>query len=133
MQYRFLFTTSRYTHALTPKTQTNQQERVNIWPITIHNGSLRERRKRGRVRAEPPDPKRTKGSFRRMVSIDRSTHPPPFIRRAGCHTSLAFPGRCQLLLHTIEPHAFANVLALENIKIKNSISAETAYHCIYIQ
>ena len=46
---------------------------------------LGEKRKRGRVRAEPSDPKRTKGYFRCRVSIDRSTHPPPFIRRAGCH------------------------------------------------
>ena len=40
--------------------------------------------------------------FRCMVSTDRFTHPPSFIRQAGCHTCLRFPGRCQLLLHTIE-------------------------------
>ena len=45
--------------------------------------------------------KRTKGYFRCRGSIDRSTHPPFFIRRAGCHASLEFPGSCQLILHTI--------------------------------
>ena len=64
--------------------------------------TLDERRKRGWVRAEPSDPKRTKGYFICMVSIDRYSHPTTFIRRAGCHTSLGFPGRCQHLLHTIE-------------------------------
>ena len=55
----------------------------------------------GRKREEPSYPKRTKGSFRCMVSIDRSTHPHFFIRRAGCHAGVGFPGRCQLLLHTV--------------------------------
>ena len=41
-------------------------------------------------RSEPSDPKRTKGYFRCRVSIDGSTHPPPFIMRAGCHNSLEF-------------------------------------------
>ena len=54
-----------------------------------HNSRLKM--KRWRVRAELSDPKRTKGSFRCMVSIDRFTHTPFFIRRAGCHTSLGFP------------------------------------------
>ena len=36
-----------------------------------------------------------------MVSIDRSTHPHFFIRRAGCRAGVGFPGRCQLLLHTV--------------------------------
>ena len=36
------------------------------------------------------------------VSIDRSTHPHSFRRQAGCHASVGFPGRCQLLLHSIE-------------------------------
>ena len=63
--------------------------------------SIGERRKRGRVRAEPSDPKRTKGYFRCMVSIDRSTQPPSFISRAGCHTSIGFHGNCELLLHTM--------------------------------
>ena len=30
--------------------------------------------------------------FRCRVPIDRSTHPPSFMRRAGCHTSFGFPG-----------------------------------------
>ena len=34
---------------------------------------------KNRVRSEPSDPKRSKGSFKCMVSIDRSTHPPSFI------------------------------------------------------
>ena len=62
---------------------------------------LGERGKGGRVRTEPSDPKRTKGYFRCRISIDRSSHPTSLMRRAGCHTSLGFPGRCQLLLHTI--------------------------------
>ena len=37
-----------------------------------------------------------------MVSVDGSTHPNSFIRRAGCHTILGFLMRCRLLLHTIE-------------------------------
>ena len=53
---------------------------------------LGERSKRGKVRAESSDPKRTKRSFRCRVSIDRSTHPHSFIWRAGCHTSFGFPG-----------------------------------------
>ena len=69
------------------------------WQIILF---LCERRKRGSERPEPSNPKRTKGSFRCMVSIVRSTHLPSFIRRAGCCTSLGFPGRRQLLLHTIE-------------------------------
>ena len=48
-----------------------------------------ERRKRGRIRTEPP--KRTKGSLRCMVSTDRSTHLPSFRRRAGCHTRQELP------------------------------------------
>ena len=48
------------------------------------------------LRAGPSDPKRTEGKFRCRVSIDRSTHPPSFIRPAGCHTSLWFPGRCHV-------------------------------------
>ena len=63
--------------------------------------SIGERRKRGRVRAEPSDAKRTKGYFRCMVSIDRYTQPPSFISRAGCHTSIGFHGNCELLLHTM--------------------------------
>ena len=59
---------------------------------------LKNNEKGRKQRAEPLDPKRTKGSFKCRVSIDRSTYPPSFIRRA----SLGFPGRCQLLLHTIE-------------------------------
>ena len=69
------------------------------WQIILF---LCERRKRGSERPEPSNPKRTKGSFRCMVSIVRSTHLPSFIRRTGCCTSLGFPGRRQLLLHTIE-------------------------------
>ena len=46
--------------------------------------SIGERREKGRVRAEPSDPKRTKGYFRCRVTIDRSTHPPSFIRLTGC-------------------------------------------------
>ena len=57
---------------------------------------------KGAFIAEPSDPKRTSRYFRRRVSLDRSTHPPSFIRRAGCHTGLGFPGRCQLVLHTIK-------------------------------
>ena len=41
---------------------------------------LGERRKRGRVRAEPSDAKRRKGYSRCRVSIDISTHPTSFIR-----------------------------------------------------
>ena len=63
---------------------------------------LSERIKRIRVRAEFSGPKRTKGSFRSMVSIDRSTQPHSFIGRTGYHTSLGFPGRCQLRFHTID-------------------------------
>ena len=37
-----------------------------------------------------------------MVSTDKSTHPSSFIKPAGCHTSLGFPGRCLLLLHITE-------------------------------
>ena len=46
---------------------------------------LGERKKRGRVRAEPSDPKRTKGYFRCrvLVSIDRSSHPPSFLGEQG--------------------------------------------------
>ena len=66
-----------------------------------NNGKAGERRKRGRERAESSNPKRTKGSFRCMVSIDRSPHPHSFIRRAGCHARLEFPGRCQPPLHPI--------------------------------
>ena len=47
------------------------------------------------------------GSFRYMVSTDRSTDPLYFIRRAGCHTSKGFPGRCQLLLQIIELASFS--------------------------
>ena len=55
-----------------------------------------------REKADPSNPKRINGSFTCMVSTDRSTHPPAFVRRAGCHTSLGCPRRCQLLLDTIE-------------------------------
>ena len=44
-------------------------------PLLKNNGKACERRKSGRERAEPSYPKMTKGSFRCMVSIDRSTHP----------------------------------------------------------
>ena len=71
-------------------------------PLLKNNGKARERRKSGRERAEPSYPKRTKGSFRCMLSTDRSTHPHFFIRRAGCHAGVGFPGRCQLLLHTVD-------------------------------
>ena len=57
--------------------------------------------KRGRERAEPSNPERTKGSLSCMVSIERSTHPHSFIRRAGCQSSSGFPRRFKLLLHTI--------------------------------
>ena len=63
-----------------------------------------ERRLRGRVRAEPSNPRRTKAYFRFTVSIDRSTHPPSFIRRARCHTNLGFPVRCKLIqCHHVTP------------------------------
>ena len=52
------------------------------------------------VRSEPSNPKRVKGSFGCMVSINKFTHPPCFIRRAGCHANLGLPGSCELLLHT---------------------------------
>ena len=45
-----------------------------------------------REREEPSNPERTKGSLRCMVSMDRSTHPYSFIRRAGCQSSSGFPG-----------------------------------------
>ena len=70
-------------------------------PLLKNNGKACERGKSGRERAEPSYPKRTKGSFRCMVSIDRNTHPHFFIRRAGCHAGVGFPRRCQLLLHTV--------------------------------
>ena len=57
------------------------------WSFVIVEESiiiLGERRKKGRVRAEPSDPKRTKGYFRCGVSIDRFTNPSSFIRQAGC-------------------------------------------------
>ena len=70
---------------------------IILFSIKLKNSDKAcERRKRGRERAEPSNPKRTKGSFRCRVSIDIFTHPHSFIRRAG------FPGRCQLLLHTIK-------------------------------
>ena len=74
-----------------------------IGPLSMckNNSKAGERRKRGRERAELSNPKRTKGSFRCMVSIDRSPHPHSFIRRAGCHARLEFPGRCQPPLHPI--------------------------------
>ena len=75
---------------------------------------LNERRKRGRVRTGPSDPKRTKGSLRCMASIDRSTHPPSFIRRTRCNTSLEFPGRCQLLSHTIKQANRASRSIIDN-------------------
>ena len=53
---------------------------------------LDEIRKRVRVISEPSDPKRTKGSFRCMVSIDRSKHPPSFIRQAWCPPAQGSPG-----------------------------------------
>ena len=56
-----------------------------------------ERIKRGRVRAEPSDPKRTKGPFRCMELTNRSIHPPSFVRREGCHTSLGFNCRSTLM------------------------------------
>ena len=68
---------------------------------------LDERRKRGRVSAEPSDPQRTRRYFRSMVSIDKSIHLTCFIRRAGCHTNWRFPRRCQILLHnTNQPHYY---------------------------
>ena len=51
-------------------------------PLLKNNGKACERRKSGREREEPSYPKRTKGSFRCMVSIDRSTHP-HFIYKAS--------------------------------------------------
>ena len=55
--------------------------------------------KRGRERAEPSNAKRTKEYFRCMVSIDRSTH---FYKASRVPHQLRVPGRCQLLLHTID-------------------------------
>ena len=63
---------------------------------------LGEIRKRRRETAEPSNSQRARGSFRCIISTNRSTHPPSFIWRAGCHTSLGFHGRYQLLLQTIE-------------------------------
>ena len=60
-----------------------------------HNNSRRKKGKRG-VTAEPSDPMRTKGSLRCMVSIERSTQPPSFIRQAE------LSWRFLLLLHTID-------------------------------
>ena len=57
------------------------------------------------------------GSFICMVSTDNSTHPLSFIRRAGCYSSLGFPERCKLLVHTIEPAM--RVWALEAWPIKS--------------
>ena len=54
-------------------------------PLLKNNGKACERRKSGREREEPSNPKRTKGSFRCKVFIDRSKHPNSFIRRAGTH------------------------------------------------
>ena len=56
---------------------------------------MKEEKEGGGVRAESSDLKMTKGPFRCMISIDRSTHPPPFIRWARCHPRLGFPRRCQ--------------------------------------
>ena len=67
-----------------------------------NNSKACERRKSGREKTELSNLKRTKGSFRCMVSIDRSAHPHYSIRCAGCHASVGFPWSCQLLLHTID-------------------------------
>ena len=67
-------------------------------PLLKNNDKACDRRKRGGQRAYLSNPKRTIRFFRCMVSIDRSTHPHSFIRRGGCHASLGFPGRCQLLV-----------------------------------
>ena len=54
------------------------------WQSILILGKIRQR---GRERAEPSNPKRTKGSLGCMISTDRSTHPPSFIRQAGCHAT----------------------------------------------
>ena len=63
---------------------------------------LVEEQTRGRVIAEPSDPKRTEGPHRWMVSIETSAYLPSLMRRILCHTNLGFPARWQLLLLTIE-------------------------------
>ena len=93
-------------------------------PLLKNNGKACERRKGGRERAEPSNPERTKGSFRCMVSIDRSTHPHSFIRQAGCHASIGFPGRCHLLLHTI--HQAKRVCPF-SWRYSRSVSAKIPY------
>ena len=57
---------------------------------------MKEGKVRERVGTEPSEQKRTKGSFRCIVSIDLNTYAPYFIGRAG------FPRICQDLLHTID-------------------------------
>ena len=61
------------------------------------------------------------GYLRCRVSIDRSSHPHSFIRRAGCYNSLEFPGRCWLLLHTIrcapcKAQSFVSVLGVKTLQ-----------------
>ena len=74
-----------------------------MWTFFIGEEQIQsKRRKRGRVREESLEAKRTKEYFICMVSIDISTHSPSFIMRAGYHASLGFPGRSQPLLHTLE-------------------------------
>ena len=84
---------------------------------------------RGRIRPDPSDPEMTKGSFRCMVSIDRSTYPPSFIRQAGCHTSLGFPRRCQPLLHTIEQANSFRVCHLQGRFMRDFICGAKWYTC----
>ena len=86
-------------------------------PLLKNNGKSCERRKSGRERAERSYPKRTTGSFRCMVSLDRNTHPHFFIRRAGCHAGEGFPGRCQLLLHTVVQPNFLHFLSYTFLSI----------------
>ena len=58
--------------------------------MTKHINYMWKKKKR-KKRIEPSNPKRTKGSRRCIVSIDRSTNCPSFIRLAGCHTSFGCP------------------------------------------
>ena len=84
-------------------------------PLLKNNDKAGERRKRGRERAEPYNRKRTKGSFRCMVFIERSAHPHSFKRQLGatpassqwqCFRALSHQGQAlvcsdfQLRVHT---------------------------------
>ena len=117
---------------LVPYNISKKRSFFHCWKSIIILG---ERGTRGRVRAEPSDPKRTKGYFRCRVFIDRSTHPHSFIRRAGCPQS-AFDilylwyhcrkTKCSFYCKVTHN----NILKLNNATLQTCISKYLQYHVL---